>query len=89
MKDVPFTYGIYSIVYLRFLVCFVGTWLVFLPVSWGVCLAANPTPSVSSLGIILVGAFLVRGSACTIGDIFDKDIDKQVRVLLYTYSVSS
>ncbi|KAF7328083.1 4-hydroxybenzoate polyprenyltransferase, mitochondrial [Mycena kentingensis (nom. inval.)] len=60
-----------------------GTWLMFWPGAWGLTMAAyHSQPSYQqyaiSLGQALVGAFLLRSSACTINDIFDKNMDAGV-----------
>lgn len=54
-----------------------GTWLLLLPCWWGVALApAWPDPLL--LGLMAVGAFVMRGAGCTINDLADRDIDRRV-----------
>lgn len=58
----------------------IGTWLLFLPCSWSIALAAAPQslPSLSTLVVFGVGSFVMRSAGCIINDMWDKDIDKQV-----------
>ncbi|KAJ7454172.1 UbiA prenyltransferase family-domain-containing protein [Mycena latifolia] len=60
-----------------------GTILMFWPFAWGLTMAAFATRLPLSayaihLGKALVGAFLLRSSACTINDIFDREMDAGV-----------
>ncbi|KAJ3528987.1 hypothetical protein NMY22_g9187 [Coprinellus aureogranulatus] len=60
-----------------------GTILFFWPFAWGLTMAAyriRSSPSAYSLDLLkcLVGAFLLRSSACTVNDIFDRDVDAGV-----------
>ncbi|KAJ7272422.1 UbiA prenyltransferase family-domain-containing protein [Mycena rebaudengoi] len=60
-----------------------GTILMFWPFAWGLTMAAYTTSLplsiyVLSLAKALVGAFLLRSSACTINDIFDREMDAGV-----------
>ncbi|RYY81694.1 hypothetical protein EON63_14895 [archaeon] len=58
----------------------IGTWLLFLPCTWGTALAtaAHTIPDPVLLLKFLTGAFIMRGAGCTINDLWDKDLDKQV-----------
>lgn len=58
----------------------IGTWLLFLPCTWGTALATAPQaiPDPVPLLKFLTGAFIMRGAGCTINDLWDKDLDKQV-----------
>lgn len=58
----------------------IGTWLLFWPCGWSLCLAtpAGQLPDLSMLAIFGVGAFVMRGAGCTINDMWDKNIDKAV-----------
>ncbi len=56
----------------------VGTWLTLLPCLAALVHAADGWPTVWRLFIFSLGALLMRGVGCTINDIFDRDIDKQV-----------
>ncbi|KAF8879829.1 UbiA prenyltransferase family-domain-containing protein [Infundibulicybe gibba] len=60
-----------------------GTVLMFWPFAWGLTMAAFaislPFAQYSVyLGKCLLGAFILRSSACTINDIFDRDMDAGV-----------
>eukprot|EP01031_Cornospumella_fuschlensis_P034494 gene34494-41763_t len=58
----------------------IGTWLLFLPCSWGTALATAPhaIPDPILLLKFLTGAFIMRGAGCTINDLWDRDLDKKV-----------
>ncbi|KAI1900032.1 hypothetical protein AGOR_G00045830 [Albula goreensis] len=58
----------------------VGSWLLYLPCTWSIGLAADPgcLPDVSMLTLFGIGALLMRGAGCTINDMWDKDFDKKV-----------
>jgi len=58
----------------------IGTWLLFWPCGWSLCLAspAGQLPDLTMLSIFGVGAFVMRGAGCTINDMWDKNIDKAV-----------
>jgi len=58
----------------------IGTWLLFWPCGWSLCLAtpAGQLPDLHMLAIFGVGAFVMRGAGCTINDMWDKNIDKEV-----------
>ncbi|KAJ7513166.1 4-hydroxybenzoate polyprenyl transferase [Mycena galericulata] len=60
-----------------------GTILMFWPFAWGLTMAAHATSLAPgsyaiNLAKALVGAFLLRSSACTINDIFDREVDAGV-----------
>ncbi|CAK5284701.1 unnamed protein product [Mycena citricolor] len=60
-----------------------GTILMFWPFAWGLTMAAYRTglpltDFLHGLGRALVGAFLLRSSACTVNDILDRDMDAGV-----------
>jgi len=60
-----------------------GTMLFFWPFAWGLTMAAHKTALpiqyyAPDLAKCLFGAFIMRSSACTINDIFDKDMDAGV-----------
>ncbi|KAK7055820.1 mitochondrial 4-hydroxybenzoate polyprenyltransferase [Favolaschia claudopus] len=60
-----------------------GTILIFWPFAWGLTMAAYKTALpldayVANLGKALIAAFLLRSSACTINDIFDREMDAGV-----------
>lgn len=58
----------------------IGTWLLYLPGTWSIGLAADPgcLPDLGMLALFGVGALLMRGAGCTINDMWDKDFDKKV-----------
>ena len=58
----------------------IGTWLLFLPCLFALCLLAknNNVDLVYLSGLFFVGAFLMRSAGCIINDIFDKSFDKNV-----------
>lgn len=58
----------------------VGTWLLYLPCTWSIALAADPgcLPHLGLLTLFGTGALLMRGAGCTINDMWDKDFDKKV-----------
>ncbi|KAI7812807.1 4-hydroxybenzoate polyprenyltransferase, mitochondrial [Triplophysa rosa] len=58
----------------------IGTWLLYLPGTWSIGLAADPgcLPDFRILALFGVGALLMRGAGCTINDMWDKDFDKKV-----------
>lgn len=58
----------------------IGTWLLYLPCTWSISLAADPgcLPQVSMLALFGAGAVLMRGAGCTINDMWDRDFDKKV-----------
>lgn len=57
-----------------------GTWLLYLPCTWSIGLAADPgcLPHLGMLTLFGAGALLMRGAGCTINDMWDKDFDKKV-----------
>ncbi|XP_062873677.1 4-hydroxybenzoate polyprenyltransferase, mitochondrial [Trichomycterus rosablanca] len=58
----------------------IGTWLLYLPCTWSIALAAEPgcLPDLQMLALFGTGALLMRGAGCTINDMWDKDFDKKV-----------
>ncbi|XP_029294964.1 4-hydroxybenzoate polyprenyltransferase, mitochondrial [Cottoperca gobio] len=58
----------------------IGTWLLYLPSTWSIALAADPgcLPHLGMLTLFGAGALLMRGAGCTINDMWDKDFDKKV-----------
>ncbi|XP_034398503.1 4-hydroxybenzoate polyprenyltransferase, mitochondrial [Cyclopterus lumpus] len=58
----------------------IGTWLLYLPSTWSIALAADPgcLPHLDMLALFAAGALLMRGAGCTINDMWDKDFDKMV-----------
>ncbi|XP_020014680.2 4-hydroxybenzoate polyprenyltransferase, mitochondrial [Castor canadensis] len=58
----------------------IGTWLLYLPCTWSIGLAAEPGcfPDWHMLALFGTGAILMRGAGCTINDMWDRDYDKKV-----------
>ena len=61
----------------------VGTWLLYLPGTWAITMAAmETTASLGStlwmLGLFGAGSLIMRGAGCTINDLFDRDLDDKV-----------
>ncbi|KAM8866357.1 4-hydroxybenzoate polyprenyltransferase, mitochondrial isoform 1-T1 [Synchiropus picturatus] len=58
----------------------IGTWLLYLPCTWSIALAADPgcLPDVGMLTLFGTGALVMRGAGCTINDMWDKEFDKKV-----------
>lgn len=58
----------------------IGTWLLYLPCTWSIALAAEPgqLPHLGMLTLFGVGSLVMRGAGCTINDMWDKDFDKKV-----------
>jgi 4-hydroxybenzoate polyprenyltransferase len=62
----------------------IGTWLLFIPCLWGLCLGAAAVPAgfrpadLWIAGGCAIGAVLMRGAGCTWNDITDRDFDAQV-----------
>jgi hypothetical protein len=55
----------------------IGTWLLFLPCSWAICLFSSP-PHLYYLVLFGLGSILLRGAGCTINDYLDRNVDKIV-----------
>uniref|UniRef100_A0A5F4W126 Coenzyme Q2, polyprenyltransferase n=1 Tax=Callithrix jacchus TaxID=9483 RepID=A0A5F4W126_CALJA len=57
----------------------IGTWLLYLPCTWSIGLAAEPGcfPDWYMLSLFGTGAILMRGAGCTINDMWDQDYDKK------------
>ncbi|XP_037821691.1 4-hydroxybenzoate polyprenyltransferase, mitochondrial [Lucilia sericata] len=58
----------------------IGTYLLFWPCAWSIALSASAGcwPDLHMLGLFATGALIMRGAGCTINDLWDRDIDKQV-----------
>jgi len=58
----------------------IGSWLLFWPCGWSTCLAtqAGQLPDVQLLALFGVGSLVMRGAGCTINDMWDRNIDRQV-----------
>ena len=58
----------------------IGSWLLFWPCAWSIGMAgsAGQLPDPYILGLMAIGAIIMRGAGCTINDMWDADIDKKV-----------
>ncbi|EDO49608.1 predicted protein, partial [Nematostella vectensis] len=58
----------------------IGTWLLYLPCTWSIAMAAPPGvfPDVKMMALFGLGAVIMRGAGCTINDMWDSDYDKKV-----------
>ena len=57
-----------------------GIWLLFLPGAWGILLARAPwTETLRLLMLFAVGATVMRAAGCVVNDMWDRDLDRQVR----------
>ncbi|XP_029455425.1 4-hydroxybenzoate polyprenyltransferase, mitochondrial isoform X1 [Rhinatrema bivittatum] len=58
----------------------IGTWLLYLPCTWSISLAADggSLPDLPMLALFGTGAVLMRGAGCTINDMWDRDFDRKV-----------
>lgn len=58
----------------------IGTWLLYLPCTWSIALAAEPghLPDLKMLALFGTGAILMRSAGCTINDMWDSDFDDKV-----------
>jgi 4-hydroxybenzoate polyprenyltransferase len=58
----------------------IGAWLLFLPGLWAILLAdASPSVQAWLAARFAVGAVLMRAAGCVVNDMWDRDIDRQVR----------
>ena len=59
----------------------IGSWLLYLPCTWSIAMAATPSsiPDLHMLALFGVGSIIMRGAGCTINDMWDTDFDKKVR----------
>ena len=55
-----------------------GRLILMIPALWAVFLAANGTPPIPLVGVIILGTLATSGAGCVINDFWDKDIDPQV-----------
>lgn len=61
----------------------VGTWLLYLPCTWGIIMGAMETSAtlgstILMLGLFGLGSIIMRGAGCTINDIWDRNLDDKV-----------
>jgi 4-hydroxybenzoate polyprenyltransferase len=59
----------------------IGTWLLAWPCFWSIVLASSHPLSLETLHMLSLfggGALILRGAGCTINDLWDKELDRQV-----------
>lgn len=58
----------------------IGTWLLFLPSAWSLCLATpvGELPDARLIALFGLGSFMMRSAGCTVNDMWDKDFDAEV-----------
>lgn len=56
----------------------VGIWLVFYPAAWAVALASTDAIDPVLIGLLLIGAVLMRSAGCVLNDITDRRLDVHV-----------
>ncbi|WP_448524528.1 4-hydroxybenzoate solanesyltransferase [Parathermosynechococcus lividus] len=56
-----------------------GRLILLIPALWSLVLASNGLPSVTLLGIIIVGTIATSAAGCIINDIWDRNIDPHVQ----------
>lgn len=56
----------------------VGIWLVFYPAAWAVALASQTMPDPLLIGLLLIGAVLMRSAGCVMNDLTDRRLDGHV-----------
>ncbi|KAL0808784.1 hypothetical protein ABMA28_012464 [Loxostege sticticalis] len=61
----------------------IGVYLLYWPCTWSIALGSIPgnvplAATLQTAGLFLAGAGLMRGAGCTINDMWDKDVDRQV-----------
>lgn len=56
----------------------IGIWLLFFPAAWAVALTSSDSDMLRLLGIMLLGAAIVRAAGCIINDLTDRRLDAQV-----------
>ncbi len=58
----------------------VGIWLLFLPGAWGILLGqADAWETLRLLSLFAAGSIVMRAAGCVVNDIWDRDLDAQVR----------
>ena len=57
----------------------IGTWLLFLPGTWGILLAAPAwTEAIRLIVLFGIGSLVMRAAGCVVNDLWDRDIDRLV-----------
>ncbi len=58
----------------------VGIWLLYLPGAWGILLGqADGWETLRLLALFAVGSVVMRSAGCVVNDLWDRDLDAQVR----------
>ncbi len=58
----------------------VGIWLLFLPGAWGILLGRAPWwDTIRLLILFAIGSAVMRSAGCVVNDMWDRDLDRQVR----------
>jgi len=60
-----------------------GTWLLLLPCWWSQAAGSVGLPDPILLAKFGVGAFVMRGAGCIVNDLWDRNIDKKVKLLRF------
>lgn len=55
-----------------------GRFILMVPALWAVFLAAQGTPPLPLVGVIIVGTFVTSAAGCVINDLWDRNIDPEV-----------
>ncbi|MEQ8957577.1 MAG: 4-hydroxybenzoate solanesyltransferase, partial [Coleofasciculus sp. C2-GNP5-27] len=55
-----------------------GRLILMVPALWAVFLAAQGTPPIPLVGVIILGTLATSAAGCVINDLWDRDIDPQV-----------
>ena len=55
-----------------------GRLILMIPALWAVFLAAQGTPPIPLVGVIILGTLATSAAGCVVNDLWDKDIDPQV-----------
>lgn len=57
----------------------IGVWLLFLPGLWSILLSRRPDAETLRLvALFAIGSVVMRAAGCTVNDIWDRDLDRQV-----------
>jgi 4-hydroxybenzoate polyprenyltransferase len=57
----------------------IGVWLLFLPGLWGILLSRRPDwETLRLVALFAAGSVVMRAAGCTVNDMWDRDLDRQV-----------
>jgi len=56
-----------------------GRLILMIPALWAVFLASNGTPPIPLIGVIILGTLATSAAGCVVNDLWDRDIDPQVK----------